>query len=235
MTGTDESVQPVMTSTDPSGSTDRYNLKQDSSNQQDSRTDTDTDRYRTDQRVCSLPVSQEEKPQTPNLISTDTDPAKPYVDRVVARFARYKNPGKDAEVFAKEILLSNAFVGSLQENWETYLPVHEATIGDLATRHLIDIIGWIFEINCFDNNPRAFVWAKVTHTMKNLRDHLLKDKSKLWEAYANWCCDFDGYKHGNRGSVAYALSTVGEPEFVEYANKVKARIARYKAFKEAHA
>lgn len=211
--------------TDPRHVPTHTDLADSSSNQPpmrtDSRTDTHTDRYRTDQ-VVSSGVSSPVKQETTNPNPISTDPLSPYVDRVVKRFARYKNPGRDAELYAREILLDVMFIGDKPEDHKTFLPAQEATIGDLAVRHLIDMIGWVFEINAYDQDKRAFRWAERTHTMKNLRDHILKEQSRLFAAYADWCVE---------RQCGYSLGTVGEAEFVQYNEKIKQRIVRYKAAK----
>jgi hypothetical protein len=99
-----------------------------------------------------------------------------------------------------------------------------------AVRHLIDIIGWVFEINAYEPGDRVFRWAERTHNLKNFRDHLCKDKSRLFEAYTDWCCDTK--RHGG-SSVSYALGTIGDAEYVEYNRQIREQIARYKAAKAA--
>lgn len=46
------------------------------------------------------------------------------------------------------------------------------------------------------------------------------------DQWINFCTDWNGYKHGSRGSVSYALQTVNDPEFVEYARQHKDRMAQ---------
>jgi hypothetical protein len=119
-----------------------------------------TDRYRTDQVVSSSPVDRRGKSNPNPLIGTDADV---YVKRIVDRFARYKQPGRDAEVFAKEILLSNGFAGG--SPLDEYSDHVECTLGENATRHIIDLIGWVFEINAYEEGERVFRWAERTYTM----------------------------------------------------------------------
>ena len=184
-----------------------------------------TDRYRTDQlEGIDVRYRQEtDNPQTP--INTDITNEN-YCQLIVDRFARCKNPGKDALQYAKEIMCSVGFCDS--EPWDRYLPNLGVTIGENGYRNLVDIIGWIFEINAHDTNPRAFIWADRTHTMKNLRDHLLRDKSKLWEAHMHFCTDWDGRNKGTRGEVAYALVTIDDPQACAWAAEGRQRRAKAK-------
>jgi hypothetical protein len=106
-------------------------------------------------------------------------------------------------------LLAKGDSGRLRsaEPWDKLIPHLEQTIGENAYRHFADVIGWIFEINAHDNHPRAFRSAERTHTIKNLRDHLLKEKRHLEAAYINFLHRLGWLQDGNRGSVTYAPQT----------------------------
>jgi hypothetical protein len=198
-----------------------------------SRTDDSsrTDRYRTDQVVSSgfrsSPVEQETT--KPNLISTD---APDYPQMIVDRFARYKNPGKDALLYAKEIFVDSGLgIGKGTDPARiTHLGV---TAGELAYRHIVDIIGFVFEIQI--NDPK-FRYAERTYTLKNLRDHLCKPKSPLESCYIDFCTDWEGAKQGNRlrttrGSVSYAMQTLDDPQASAWGAAVRQRIKEYQACK----
>lgn len=195
--------------------------REDSSNQQVDRTDTDRIGNELDQ-VCSLPKVDRIETAKPELISTD---ASSYVKRIVDRFARYKNPGKDAEQYAMEIFIDSGLgIGrNYDPAWEWKPGVSH---GEVCCRHILDIIGFVFEIQI--NDPK-FKYADRTHTMKNLRDHLLKEKSPLENCWMEFCTDWNGSRQGNplrntRGHISYAMQTVDDPEFCAWGAEVRKRI-----------
>jgi hypothetical protein len=102
------------------------------------------------------------------------------------------------------------------------------TVGELCYRHIVDIIGFVFEIQI--NDPK-FRYAERTHTLKNLRDHLLKEKSPLESSWINFCTDWDGRKHGTRGSVSYAMMTLDDPEACAWGAVIRKKIKEFQARK----
>jgi hypothetical protein len=176
------------------------------------------------------PVSQEKKDNnnSKTLISTDTVPDYPQM--IVDRFAKYKTPGKDALSYAKEIFVeSGPGIGKGADPRQvTHL---EITAGELSYRHIADLIGFVFEIQI--NDPK-FRYAERTHTLKNLRDHLLKEKSPLESCWMDFCTDWDGHKQGNplrttRGSVSYAMQTMDDPEACAWGAAARKKIKESQA------